>query len=45
MMLVLITIFTMGGLTIDTLKWLHLETGVDVEPYLNRVIHFFHHLF
>lgn len=38
MVIVLVTVFVLGGLTIDTLKALSLQTNVDIEPYLKRVI-------
>lgn len=37
MVIVLVTIFALGGLTIDTLKYLNLEIGVDPKPHLDRV--------
>lgn len=37
MIIVLITVFVFGGLTIDVLKGLGLQTGVDMEPYLSRL--------
>eukprot|EP00604_Paraphysomonas_vestita_P000618 CAMPEP_0174825080 /NCGR_PEP_ID=MMETSP1107-20130205/41930_1 /TAXON_ID=36770 /ORGANISM="Paraphysomonas vestita, Strain GFlagA" /LENGTH=107 /DNA_ID=CAMNT_0016056183 /DNA_START=311 /DNA_END=634 /DNA_ORIENTATION=- len=37
MVIVLVTVFVLGGLTIDTLKALSLQTNVDIEPYLKRL--------
>lgn len=37
MTIVLITVFVLGGLTIDTLNVLNLKTGIDMDPYITQV--------
>lgn len=37
LVIVLVTVFVLGGLTIDTLKYLNLDVGVDFETHVEQV--------